>query len=275
MTTSDSPTSGIHAAIPRDRLLHEWLRAEPEGSQQLKFAVTWLKEADGKRAAVLRALSETVFLHHNDPVITRRKLARLGYPKLAEAVDRRPKPHNTRLGNFGEVIASEFLRQLRGYEVPVYRLRYNTNDDSSPKGDDVLAFEFAERGTGKKDTVIVAEVKVRAEFKSAAVEEAHKALRMGFRPRPKSFQFVVDVLFREDRDEEALRLLDLSQKFGKRSLARRTCLFLVTGNQPTDPFACLAGKRLAPGLEAVQLTLQELGPFVNEVFDSEVDLDEI
>jgi hypothetical protein len=275
MAVTGDPPSDPDVSVPRDLLLREWLRSEPDTTQNHKFSVTWLSEQDGKRSAVLRPLGETVFLHHNDPEITRRKLERLGYPRLAEAVDRRPKPHNTRLGNFGEVIAAEFLRQLRGYDVPVYRLRYNTNDDSSPKGDDVLAFEFADRGTGKRDAVIVAEVKVRSEFKSAAVEEAHEALRAGFRPRPKSFQFVVDILFREGRDEEANRLLDLSQKFGRRSLARRTCLFLVTGNQPTDPFGCLAGRRLAPGLEAVQLTIRELGSFVNDVFDLEVDLDAI
>ena len=173
------------------------------------------------------------------------------------------------------MVASEFLRHLRGYEIPVYRLRYNTNDESSPKGDDVLAFEFADRRSGKKDTVIVAEVKVRTEFKSAAVAEAHESLKDGFRPRPKSFLFVVDVLYREGRDDEAGRLLDLSQKFGKRSLTRRSCLFMVTGNKPGDPFGCLAGKRLAPGLEAVHLTLESLPSFVNDVFDAEVDIDAV
>jgi Cap4 SAVED domain len=272
MNDASGTPSATTAPVSRNRLLQEWLTAEPE-SQHLRFAVTWLSEVDGIRQAIVRPLSETVFLHHNDPAITKKKLARLGYQKLSDEIDRRPKSHNTRLGSFGEVIASEFLRQLRGYDIPVYRLRYNTNDDSSPKGDDVLAFEFADRAQGKKDTVIVAEVKVRSQFKSTAVDEAHEALRKGFRPRPKSFQFVVDILFREGRDEEAYRLRDLSQKFGKRSLTRRSCLFLVTGNSPAEPFACLVGKRLAPGLEAVQLTLGELASFINEVFDSEVDLD--
>jgi hypothetical protein len=270
----------IHSAIvapasdpqfDRRELLHRWLKASPDPTQE-QFIVTLLSEGIGTRKAARKPLIETIFIHHNDPEIVRKKLDRLGYSKVAEALDRRPKSHNTRLGNFGEVIASEFLRELRGYEIPVYRLRYNTNDESSPKGDDVLAFEFADKQRRTRDTVIVAEVKVRSEFKSEAVEEAHDTLKNGFRPRPKSFAFVVDLLFREGRDDEANRLLDLSHKFGKRSLARRSCLFLITGNKPRHPFDCLAGKRLAPSLEAVQLTLDDLPQFVNELFEAEVDL---
>lgn len=232
-----------------------------------------LTETLGVRPAIERPLSETVFLHHADPKIARKKLARLGYPKLAESLDRRPKSHNTRMGNFGEVVASEFLRQHRGYEIPVYRLRYNTNDDSSPKGDDVLAFEFADRKRGLKDTVIVAEVKVRREFKSDAVKDAHDALRKGFRPRPKSLPFVVEILYQEGRDAEAEKLLDLSHKFGKRSLVRKSCLFLITEKVPTDPFGGLAKlKRHAPSLETVHLALGQLTGFVNTVFEAEVDI---
>lgn len=271
---SDMPGTETTSPPPilRDRVIQEWLDAAPD-SRQLHFTVTWLREFDGKRRAIVKPLSETVFLHHNDPTIAKKKLARLGYPKLSAEIDRRPKSHNTRLGNFGEVLASEFLRQLRGYDVPVYRLRYNTNDDSSPKGDDVLAFEFADRARGTKDSVIVAEVKVRSDFKSAVVEDAREALRKGFRPRPKSFQFVVDMLFQEGRDDKANRLLDLSRKFGKHRLSRRSCLFLVTGNKPDDPFDGLVGRRLPPRLEAVHLTLGDLTPFINELFDAEVDLD--
>jgi Cap4 SAVED domain len=274
--TSDLPpsTTAPDLRFDRDQLLHRWLQASPDPVPK-RFTITLLSEVAGTRKAASKPLVETLFIHHNDPEIVRKKLARLGYSKVADALDRRPKSHNTRLGNFGEVIASEFLRELRGYEIPVYRLRYNTNDESSPKGDDVLAFEFAGKGRGTRDSVIVAEVKVRSEFQSKAVEDAHDALRKGFRPRPKSFAFVIDILFREGREDDAFRLLDLSHKFGKRSLTKRSCLFLITGNEPQDPFGCLVGRRLAPGLETVQLTLDELPQFVNELFEAEVDINAI
>ena len=251
--------------------LTSWLAASP-GRQYAKFSCTTLAEVASSRPRIAKALSEAVFVHHNDPGIYREKLRHLGYPSTADALDRRPRAAKTRMGNFGEVVASEFLRQIRGYDIPVYRLRYNANDESSPKGDDVLAFEFADKAKGTKDTVIVAEVKVRSEYRSDAVEDAHDSLNTGKRPRPKSFSFVVDVLFREGREAEAKRLLDLSKKFGKRSLVRRSLLFLVTGNTPPAPFDVLGAKaRLAPGLEGLHLSLPQLSDLVTATFEASID----
>ncbi len=262
---------------PKPRVSHKdfvaaWLRSSPD-PRYTTFACTVLSEVGGARKGISRALSEAVFVHHQDPDTYRKKLAHLGYAATAAALDRRPRAHKTRMGNFGEVLASEFLRQVRGHDIPVYRLRYNSNDESSPKGDDVLAFEFADRARGVKDAVIVAEVKVRGEFRNAAVEEAHDALRHGHRPRPTSFNFVVDVLFREGKEDEAKRLLDLSTKFGKRSLVRRSVLFLITGNTPPDPFSGLGAlRRLAPNLEAVHLPLDTLVNLVTSTFEAAVDV---
>jgi hypothetical protein len=265
------PQPTTHPQIDRDRFVAAWLRLRPE-PKYTSFTCTMLSEIEGSRPFVERALTEAVFVHHNDPETYRQKLAHLGFPSTAAALDRRPRSLKTRLGNFGEVLASEFLRQIRGYRIPVYRLRYNSNDESSPKGDDVLAFEFADRARGVRDTVIVAEVKVRSSFRSDVVEEAHDALLKGHRPRPKSFMFVVDVLFKEGKADEAKRLLDLSHKFGRRSLQRKSCLFLITGNQPRDPFETLESKRrLAPELEALHLPVDGLGDVVTVAFEAPVD----
>lgn len=258
--------------VNRENFVTAWLHASP-GPAYTSFTCTMLAENEGARSAIERALSEAIFIHHNDPDTYRKKLAHLGYPLTADALDRRPKSAKTRLGNFGEVLASEFLRQVRGYRIPVYRLRYNSNDESSPKGDDVLAFEFSDKRRSVKDTVIVAEVKVRSKFQSDAVDEAHDALRKGHRPRPKSFMFVVDVLFREGKDDDAKRLLDLSHKFGKQSLVRRSVLFLVTGNKPREPFDVLGQKKqLAPNLEALHLRVEQLGDLVTSTFEAAIDV---
>lgn len=252
--------------------LSDWLQGTPD-ARHTAFKCTLLNEIGGSRPAIAKALCEAVFVHHNDPDTYRAKLAHLGFPATGAAIDRRPRAPKTRMGNFGEIVASEFLRQVRGHNIPVYRLRYNGNDESSPKGDDVLAFEFADKLKGVKDTVIVAEVKVRTSFRSEAVEEAHEALRLGHRPRPKSFMFVVDMLYREGKTEEWKRLLDLSSKFGKRSLTKQSVLFLVTGNRPADPFSELGQKkRFAPNLEALHLPLDGLGNLVTSSFETHVDV---
>jgi hypothetical protein len=258
--------------VTHDNFVVAWLKSVPD-PRYTSFTCILLSEVDGSRQIVERALGEAVFLHHHDPETYRQKLAHLGFPATASALDRRPRSPKTRLANFGEILASEFLRQVRGYRIPVYRLRYNCNDESSPKGDDVLAFEFADRSRGVKDTVIVAEVKVRSKFRSSAVEEAHDALRKGHRPRPKSFMFVVDVLFKEGKADEAKRLLDLSHKFGKQSLTRKSCLFLITGNRPGEPFENLKSeRRLAPNLETVHLSLDQLKDLVTSSFEAAVDV---
>jgi hypothetical protein len=138
MPTPNTPNS-------HRNFLASWLQAAQDGSYAT-FTCTVLSEIGGSRAMIERVLSEAVFVNHHDPDIYRQKLAHLGFPATAAAIDRRPRSVKTRLANFGEVLASEFLRQVRGYRVPVYRLRYNANDESSPKGDDVLAFEFVDRG---------------------------------------------------------------------------------------------------------------------------------
>jgi hypothetical protein len=257
----------------RNQFVQDWLVASASSHYQ-KFSCTILAEADGVRDKVKQSLCETVFIHHNDPKIFRRKLEHLGYPEAAKALDRRPKPLKTRLANFGEILASEVLRQIKGYSVPVYRLRYNMNDDSSPKGDDVLAFEFDDGARGTRDTVIVAEAKVRKQYQSAVVEEAHEALLSGQRPRAKSFMFVVDVLYREGKVQLAERILDFLNKCGPRRYCKRSCLFLVTGNQPRDAFGCVEqAQRVAPGLEAFQLTIDDLHDLVKDIFEAEVDAD--
>src|SRR4051812_37626115 len=111
----------------RHEFFREWLlTGEPLAVRN--FTSTQLTEDRALRDAIKKQLTETVFIHHQDPETYRKKLARLGYPEAAKAIDRRPKPLKTRLANFGEVLASEILRQIKGYEVPVYRLRYNGND---------------------------------------------------------------------------------------------------------------------------------------------------
>lgn len=266
------PPSPPKTPLNHENFVASWLRDTP-GPKYTQFTCTLLTEIDDSRRVIEQALSEAVFVHHNDPETYRQKLSHLGFSATAAALDRRPRSVKTRLGNFGEILASEFLRQIRGCRIPVYRLRYNSNDESSPKGDDVLAFEFADKRRGVKDTVIVAEVKVRSTFRSDAVDEAHDALHKGHRPRPKSFMFVVDVLFKEGRDAEAKQLLDLSHKFGRRSLTRKSCLFLITGNKPREPFESLKAKReLVPNLETVHLQLDRLGDFVTTAFEASVDV---
>jgi hypothetical protein len=151
------PKPPTRPRIDRDNFVASWLRSQLE-PKYTSFVCTVLTEIAGSRPQVESALTEAVFVHHNDPETFRQKLAHLGFPATAAALDRRPRSVKTRLGNFGEVLASEFLRQIRGYRIPVYRLRYNCNDESSPKGRQFyqlgLPLRDCEFIEGERDTLL-------------------------------------------------------------------------------------------------------------------------
>ena len=81
------------------------------------------------------------------------------------------------------------------------------------------------------------------------------------------------VAMKEGKTVEAKRLLDLSHKFGTRSLVKKSVIFLVTGDKPRQPFNGLTSKhQLAPNLEAVHLPLDHLAHFVTTTFEATVDV---
>ena len=150
---NDKPESnGIcdHEQISRDNFIQVWLTQQNPFPAYTMFRHVPLAEVENLRETVFVPLAETIFAYHNDPEEFTANVAALGYPESAETLDKRPRTQSTRKGNFGEILASEYLRQCEDYRIPVYRLRYNPNPESSMKGDDVLAFRFGEPdGSGR------------------------------------------------------------------------------------------------------------------------------
>lgn len=140
------------------------------------------------------------------------------------------------------------------------------------KGDDVLAFKFGtDDGSGRE--MLVGEVKVRSQFERRAVEEAYKNLTTGQRPRPKSFSLIQQVLRDQGKAEEARQILEFLPQFGRQRPRRRYVIFLITGNQPQDAFGCIQEKpNVIRNMVAFNLTLNNLGEFVDLLFEMEVDV---
>lgn len=251
--------------------IHGWLTQAAPSAAYTKFQHVLLAELAGGRDSAFGPLAEAIFVHHNDPEELRANLEALGYAELAQALDKRPRNSNTRKSNFGEILAAEYLRQSEGYQIPIYRLRYNPNPESPMKGDDVLGFKFGVAG-GTDREIVVVEAKVRGHFASSVVTEACDQLGRGHRPRPKSVLFVVTILRNEGRHPEANQVLTFLDKFAPNQPTTRALVFLVTGNRPTDPFGCVQERDdVIENLIAVNLWLQELDDFVEELFDFEVD----
>lgn len=105
-----------------------------------------------------------------------------------------PKNQNTQKGNWGEILLAEYLVSSCNTQLPVYRLRYNTNIDQSMKGDDVLVFDLDSNPV----RIIVGEAKFRATPSKQVVEEIVQALtKSHLGGTPVSLSFVADRLFTE------------------------------------------------------------------------------
>ena len=260
--------------ITTNNFVVHWLIDRPSNNYR-KFRHLELVEKDGAREDILEHLAEVIFIHHNDPEEFKQNLQYLGYPEAAKELDRRPEDENIRKGNFGEVLASEYLKQKEGYLIPVYRLRYSQHPDSSPPGDDVLAFKL-DGPKGSKKEVCITEVKVRNRFGSDAVKEAYEKIDKsynGLRPRPKSLLFAIHILRKEKKDDIADELLNLLDRTRGNPFNIRHIIFLITGDKPRDPFDVIESiKKPVGNLTAMNLTLNNLTEFVNMVFEREVSL---
>jgi hypothetical protein len=255
------------------KFIRTWLAQQRSQHGYTAFQHLPLSEIDNTRDVILSSLAETIFIHHNDPEELKTNLTKLGYLEAMEELDKRPHSPTTRKANFGEILASEYLSQTQGYQIPVYRLRYNPNPESSMKGDDVLAFKFGDPD-GKGKEIVVVEAKVRSRFATQVVKKAYTQLQAGHRPRPKSIIFIVTILRKEGRNDEADQVLEFLNKFANFQPVQRNLLFLVTGNQPRDPFRYVQEQQnVLRNLQAVNVPLSSLNSLVKELFDYEFDIE--
>ncbi len=258
-------------AISPENVIAKWLQRVTDDKDYSGFEFISLAESEKLRSEIVEPLAITVFIHHNDPEKFRQEVANLGYSEAAESFDKRPHNHETRMGNFGEVLAAEYLRQLQGYTIPVYRLRYNPNPESAMKGNDLLAFKFGE-ANGRGRELVVGEVKVRDEFETRTVEEAYAQLSRE-RPRPKSIPFIVEVLRDQGKNEEADQVTKFLDKTSLYQPAKASLLFLVTGNQPRDPFKYIQNMpSVLDNLTAAHIYISELTALVVDTFTRKIQV---
>ncbi len=100
---------------------------------------------NGRNDILLKYIEDALQKHHissdalqrHIDLITSLRIKNLPFP-------RSPYPQNltTQKGNFAEVFLAEYLSSTTDAQLPIYRLRYNTNPDQSMKGDDVLLFDL-------------------------------------------------------------------------------------------------------------------------------------
>lgn len=250
-----------------------WLQYERAEQDYQKLQYISLSERDGARTAIFQSLAQAVIFYHNDPSEFSEIVARLGYSEASLLLDKRPKQDRTRKGNFGEIVACEYLRQVEGFELPVYRLRWNTNPDTSMRGEDAITFKFGNLdGTGRE--ICVTEAKVMSRFRRQTVLEAHEQLFSEHRPRANSIPFIYSHLRQQGQIEKANAVLDFLDKTLPNPPVRRNFLMVITGNVPRDPFRVIEEcDPVVSNLTACRLSLTQLDDFISELFEVEINGD--
>ena len=158
-------------------------------------------EENGHSDILLEYMKDVLQKHHISPDALQRHIDLITSLKIANLpTPRSPYPQNptTQKGNFAEVFLAEYLSSTTDAQLPIYRLRYNTNPDQSMKGDDVLLFDL----DSNPIRIIVGESKFRSvPDKQSVIDIVDGLVRSNKAGLPVSLMFVADRLFQEGKPE--------------------------------------------------------------------------
>ncbi|MFO0826149.1 MAG: Hachiman antiphage defense system protein HamA [Gemmataceae bacterium] len=222
-----------------------------------------LQERTGVRTVIEAAFRETVKDHLAGLSIIH-KIS--GYKKsLAYIRNKMPRPVRVRSGDCGEILATEYIEQCTEYKVPIKRLRWKDDRDTTMRGDDVIALRKAKT----RWHILKAESKSRQLLASGVVQEAIDGLnRNAGRPNPSSLVFISARLRELGRDKEA-KVFEELQAQTPRLGEIEHLVFTLSGNSPdnylknhTTPAASQAKRQL------VGCVITDHQGFINGIFDA-------
>jgi hypothetical protein len=204
--------------------LNQWLvESHPDAAAP---ALVLLQEMPGSRVRVRTAIEENVKDHLAGLDI----IERIGsYPKaLAYVRNKLPTSKRVRSGDFGEILASEYIDQCTDYTVPIKKLRWKDDRSVAMRGNDVIAI----RCEKNRWYLLKVESKSRASLSAAAVTEAAEGLaKNSGRPNPSSLAFISARLREQGKDAEAAVFEELQT----RTLSAKDVshmVFTLSGNDP-------------------------------------------
>jgi len=202
------------------------------------------------------AMRRFIITHHASPENMERDRQRRDALTRQGFTDNRrrfPINPNTQKGNWGEIFLAEYIASSCGAQLPVYRLRYNTNVNQSMKGDDVLAFDL----DSDPVRILIGEAKFRSTPSKQAVEDIVEALTKSHRAGiPISLQFVVDRLFEEGHAELAERIDACSLLFAQGRL-RLDHVGLLVSDISTAAHVRRSAKPIIHRLAVISLCLND------------------
>lgn len=250
--------------LDRQSFLIEWLEDGTPKAGYTKFKHKPLREVIPLRPEAIVPLSQAIVDHHFHLSRVNDWLEDLGFQETRAELDKELKfDHNTKLGNFGEVIASEALVQREGYKIPVFKLRFR--DGKLPmRGEDIIAFRINENES--VDLVIVGEAKVRATFDYQAVASAFERLESSYKPHPQTLSLISEVLYNANRNDEGRAIDALKRQLATGAVQQEHWIVILSGNAPDDPFRDIDPPKGHPPLVCADLPLDDITGLIDRVF---------
>lgn len=240
--------------------LKDWMdTTQPEvGVEELLV----LQERPGRRSAIKVAIQETVKDHLAGLDIVKRIG---GYNKTLSYIrNKLPTAKRTRSGDFGEILASEYIDQCTEYRVPIKRLRWKDDRDTAMRGNDVIAI----KKRLKRWCLLKAESKSRATLSETVVQQAVDGLnKHAGRPNPSSLAFISSRLHELNRDSEAAVFEDLQSRTPEPNEIEHL-VFTLSGNNPTNHLKNHLGKKNSPiRRHLVGCVIADHQQFIETIFD--------
>lgn len=175
-------------------------------------------EDNGQGDILLQYMEDALQRHHISLEALQRHMDLIATLKIKNLpVLRSPYPQalTTQKGNFAEVFLAEYLISTTDMDLPVYRLRYNTNPDQSMKGDDVLLFDL----DSDPVRIIVGESKFRGiPDKQSVIDIVDGLVRSHKAGLPISLMFVAERLFNDNKPELGKKVLNCAILFDTNKL---------------------------------------------------------
>ncbi|MCZ7681170.1 MAG: DUF1837 domain-containing protein [Sandaracinaceae bacterium] len=209
-----------------EALFQTWLvETAPPRSATLRL----YHERKGVRAAVLPRLGELLVDHY----VGLETVLKAGGLKKAAALVRSSLPDSkqTRSGDLGEIVASEYVDGETNFTVPVRKLNWKSDRQTPMHGNDVIAID----PTQTPVQILKGECKSAASFAKSKVTEAVETLDAhGGRPNPSTIGFIIKRLYELNRDDEARAFEQLLTASAVRPSQITHHLFALCGNDPTE-----------------------------------------
>lgn len=227
---------------------------------------------NGSRLEAYQDRLTATLYHHHSSFDYAEELKALGYSQTADALRKYrsglPSVPETQMGNFAEVMGTEYGKWILGYDTTiVIGKRFNPNVDQSMKGVDILGIGNLEKEAG----LLLGEAKCYRVFKKESVEASYKHLvSLWEQESSRLLVFYKEILRLEGNTEDEAKL-DRIFYSSLEKVRQVTLMLVINQNKPRAPFGFMgssSSKSLLPNLIAVHIQVEDLKEWVARFFQA-------